>query len=113
MTVGQRRVSRQSWWERSAQGKALRKHRAQVVKLVASYNGTDIMVVGSVARGEATPDSDIDLLVDIPDRYFELELVYELSAKLEQLLGFDVDVVSKRILTAGAERNMRRDARAL
>jgi uncharacterized protein len=52
----------------------LRAHRDQIVKLGERFGIRNIRVFGSVARGEATADSDLDLLVDV-DRghgYFDM-----------------------------------------
>ena len=38
-----------------------------VLRLVAAYQPERIYLFGSVARGEASPDSDYDLLVIVPD----------------------------------------------
>lgn len=46
----------------------LRARRDEIYALAARYGVTNIRVFGSVARGEATPDSDIDLLVDFSDQ---------------------------------------------
>lgn len=43
----------------------LSRYRDGIVELAASYGATNVRVFGSVARGEAGPDSDIDLLVDV------------------------------------------------
>ena len=48
---------------------------------------------GSVARGEAGEDSDIDLLVDFDPDSSLFDLLH-LTQELEQLLGHRVDVVS-------------------
>ena len=40
--------------------------RQAVLALTSSYGITNVRVFGSVARGEARPDSDVDLLVDAP-----------------------------------------------
>jgi len=53
-------------------------------------------VFGSVARGESTPDSDLDILVDV-DRSIGLEFV-TLAERLEKDLGRKVDLVSRRSL---------------
>jgi predicted nucleotidyltransferase len=51
-----------------------------------------VQVFGSVARGCAGVDSDVDLLVDfLPDTSFADEL--EFAAKAEDALGVPVDVV--------------------
>jgi uncharacterized protein len=52
----------------------LRAHRDEIMKLGEHFGIRNIRVFGSVARGEATPDSDLDLLVDV-DRghgYFDM-----------------------------------------
>ncbi len=51
---------------------------------------------GSVARNEAQPDSDIDILVDV-DASIGLGFVV-LAERLEKLLGHGVDLVSRRAL---------------
>jgi predicted nucleotidyltransferase len=43
----------------------LRAHRDEILKLGERFGVRNIRVFGSVARGEATPDSDLDLLVDV------------------------------------------------
>lgn len=47
---------------------------------------------GSVARGEDTATSDIDLLVDLDDGVSLVDLI-GLERELRKLLGVDVDVV--------------------
>jgi predicted nucleotidyltransferase len=51
---------------------------------------------GSVARGQATAGSDIDILVDV-DPSIGLRFV-TLAERLEDLLGHSVDLVSRRAL---------------
>ncbi|MGH9055602.1 MAG: nucleotidyltransferase family protein, partial [Acidimicrobiales bacterium] len=53
--------------------------------------GRNIRVFGSVARGDATPDSDIDLLVDVEVRDSGLDLI-GFAQDLEALLGYRVEV---------------------
>jgi len=53
-----------------------------------------IFVFGSHARGEAGPDSDVDLLVDFaPDARPTLFSLADLDRTLESALGLKVDVV--------------------
>jgi uncharacterized protein len=44
----------------------LRAHRDQILHLATLYGASNVRVFGSVARGEARAESDIDLLVDLP-----------------------------------------------
>jgi predicted nucleotidyltransferase len=43
----------------------LRERRADILRLAEKYGARNVRVFGSVARGEARPDSDIDLLVEL------------------------------------------------
>jgi predicted nucleotidyltransferase len=61
------------------------------------HKASNVRVVGSVARGEDEPSSDIDLLVDLaPDA--DLLDSAGLNVELERLLGHSVDVVPARML---------------
>ena len=44
---------------------SLRSNRDAILRLAAQYGARDVRVFGSVARGEATAESDVDLLVDM------------------------------------------------
>ena len=58
----------------------------------------ELSLFGSVARGEAGPDSDVDLLYAFePDALVGWEIV-ELEDELSELFGRRVDLVSKRYL---------------
>jgi hypothetical protein len=50
-----------------------------------------LFLFGSVARGEATPESDVDLLVEF-DRPVGLFTLLKLQSYLEELLGCSVDL---------------------
>lgn len=71
--------------------------RAAILRLAARHGARSIRVFGSVARGEATPKSDVDFLVEAgPNRtpFFPGGLL----ADLEELLGRKVHVVSAEAL---------------
>jgi hypothetical protein len=44
-------------------GDAIREKRGVIVHIAASHGAIQVRLVGSVARGDARPDSDVDLLV--------------------------------------------------
>ncbi len=69
----------------------LRAHRAEIERLATARGASNIRVFGSVARGDAGPESDIDLIVDFTPRHSGLDLV-ALAEELEQLLGYRVEV---------------------
>lgn len=72
---------------------ALTKHRAEIRAVVEANRATNPRVFGSVARGEGTEHSDLDLLVD-PRPGMTLMDQGRVIAELERLLGISVDVVT-------------------
>ena len=70
-----------------------------------------LAVFGSVVRGAARPDSDIDVLVDIePDARFSLIDLVALKDFLEDRLDHKVDVVTKAGLESGIRDRVLREA---
>lgn len=60
-------------------------------------------VFGSVARGEAQPGSDIDLLVDfVPEAHVGLFEMGALKEDLEEKLGCQVDLISRQAIEQSA-----------
>jgi len=72
--------------------------RAQILEIAEKHGAFNVRVFGSVARGEATQSSDIDLLVDYdPERrtpWFPAGLIRDLQA----LLGCEVDIATTAML---------------
>jgi predicted nucleotidyltransferase len=66
-----------------------------VVEAFARYGQPRPQVFGSVARGDDTPESDVDFLVHL-NRPFGLVSLLGLVAELEEILTFPVDVVDDR-----------------
>ena len=69
--------------------------REQILRLAGGHGVTRIRVFGSMARGDAGPQSDVDLLVEVGPNlspWFPGGLV----AELEELLGRRVQVVTER-----------------
>jgi uncharacterized protein len=66
--------------------------REEILRIAAKHGVTSIRVFGSVARGEAGPESDVDFLIDAGHDvtpWFPAGFV----ADLQDLLGRHVDVV--------------------
>jgi predicted nucleotidyltransferase len=69
--------------------------RGEILQVAHRHGVTRVRVFGSMARGDARPDSDVDLLVDVgpnPSPWFPGGLV----ADLEALLHRRVQVVTER-----------------
>jgi len=72
------------------------RERADAVKSrLALDDITNVRVFGSIVRSEDTPESDIDLLVDMPDK--PLGFAFARAWRdVSEILGFDVDLVASR-----------------
>jgi predicted nucleotidyltransferase len=73
--------------------------REAILGNAARHGASNVRVFGSVARGEAGPDSDVDLLVDLEPGRSLLDLG-GLLMDLRNLLGCRVDVVTEQGLRA-------------
>jgi len=69
----------------------LRAHRGEILDIGRRRGVSRVRVFGSVARGDATSSSDIDLLVDFDITHRGLDL-FAFAREVEQLLGHRVDV---------------------
>ena len=73
----------------------LAEKREEIRRNAAMHGATNVRVFGSVARGEARQDSDLDLLVDTgteTSSWFPAGLVLD----LEGILGCKVEVVTEK-----------------
>jgi len=70
----------------------------EVLRIAASHGARDVRVFGSVARGEAKPGSDLDLLVNLDPETSLLDLI-ALKQDLEDMLGCQVDVLTEASLS--------------
>ena len=87
----------------------LRKHVEQIERIVAAHGGRNVRVFGSVARREAGPESDVDLIVDVEPGTGLFE-VGAMEDELARLLGRSVDVVTS---AHGRMEHIYRDAVSL
>ena len=73
-------------------GRRLRQQRKRVLAVAKRNKASNVRVFGSVARGEDTPDSDVDILVDLAPGV-GLVALSRLTREISQILGVPVDVV--------------------
>ena len=74
---------------------AIQAKRDQILRIAAEHGAHDVRVFGSLARGTADENSDLDLLVRFESGTTLLRHA-ALVRELETLLGVKVDVVSDR-----------------
>jgi uncharacterized protein len=78
----------------------LREHRAEIRAAAEAVGARNVRVFGSVARGEETPESDVDLLVDFPAAELGLFPLLRLAGEIEELVGRPVDVAAVEVMAA-------------
>lgn|SRR2546425_12428312 len=90
----------------------LQTKREDILRIATKYGAYNVRVFGSVARGEADSESDVDLLVDMePGRsLFDLG---GLLMDLQDLLGCNVDVVTEDGLRDRIRKRVLKEAVAL
>ncbi|MGB3654232.1 MAG: nucleotidyltransferase family protein [Rivularia sp. (in: cyanobacteria)] len=65
--------------------------REEILRIATKYGAYNVRVFGSVARGEAKPDSDVDFLVELEPKRSLFDYI-ALIQDLEKLLNRKVDV---------------------
>jgi len=110
-----RRSEVDDWVERRSAGSAkpqeghrlLQRLRAAVPEMKERFGVRKIGVFGSAARGEAGPESDIDVLVEFEDPAFDRYM--DLKFYLEDLFGRPCDLVIEESLKEGLRDSVRRE----
>ncbi len=82
--------------------------RRAILELAERHGAYNVRVFGSVARGEAGPDSDVDFVVDVQP-WVGLDFL-ALWDELEDLLGREVDLVTERALKPRVRETVLREA---
>lgn len=90
----------------------LKTRRKQILMAARKHGAYDVRVFGSVARGEARPDSDIDFLVNLESGRSLLDLA-RLLRELQALLDHNVDVVTEAGLRPRIRPQVLQEARPL
>jgi len=93
-------------------GDTIREKREAIIRIAARHGATEVRLIGSVSRGEARPDSDVDLLVTWSEGTSLLNHA-ALMLELERLLGRKVDIASDGWVKPSIRNSVYRDAIAL
>ena len=90
----------------------LREKRKEILRVAEKHGARNVRIFGSVARGQADEQSDIDLLVSMDPGRSLLDHA-ALWLEMQQLLGWEVDVISERGLKPRVRERVLREARPL
>ena len=70
----------------------------KIEKVLTNRDAKKIAIFGSYVRGEETPESDIDVLVEFSGRKSLLDLV-RIERELSDLLGIKVDLLTEKSIS--------------
>lgn len=87
----------------------MRRHRRELREVARRHGARNLRVYGSTARGEAGPDSDVDLLIDLERGRTLLDLV-ALRREASRVLGCPVDISTVDMLRDSVRLEAERDA---
>lgn len=87
----------------------IRARRDEIIAVAERYGASEIRIVGSIARGDATASSDLDLIVRFEPHRSLLDhggLVMD----LRELLGVEVDVIDEEAMRHDFRRQVLKEA---
>ena len=90
----------------------LKEKREDILRIAAKHGARNVRVFGSIVRGEARPDSDVDFLVDMEPGRTLLDMG-GLLMDLRDALGQEVDVVTERGLKTRIRERVLKEATPL
>lgn len=84
----------------------------KLIEICRQHGIAQIGLFGSVARGEATEDSDIDLLVEFSQRISLLKMA-ALERELSAALGRRVELLTEEAISPHLRDRIQRDLRVI
>ncbi|MBI5326664.1 MAG: nucleotidyltransferase family protein [Ignavibacteriae bacterium] len=72
--------------------------KESIINYLAPYGISSIRLFGSFAKGNQSPNSDLDLLVDFNDRLSLLKIV-KIERELSEKTGFKIDLLTKKAIS--------------
>ncbi len=87
--------------------------QASLPDLRQRYGLRDVWLFGSVVRGEASPDSDLDVLVTFDNQHLSLLEFIQLEQELSELLQVKIDLIERDTLKPTIGKEILREAIAV
>lgn len=86
--------------------------RETILRVATHRHARSVRLFGSRVRGEAQPESDIDLLVEMGPESSLLDVI-AIKQELEKLLGLPVDVLTEKAISRYFRQQVLEEAVAL
>jgi predicted nucleotidyltransferase len=87
----------------------IKQQRSQILEIAQGHGARNVRLFGSVARGETTETSDLDLLIEMEAGRNLLDVI-AIKQDLEDLLGCKVDVVTEAAISPYLKEKVLREA---
>jgi len=87
----------------------IKSKREEILDIARKYGATNLRVFGSMARGEESPKSDLDIIVEMEKGSSLLDII-SIKQDIEELLGRKVDVVTEASISPYIRNNVLREA---
>lgn len=84
----------------------------KIASFLEKYGATKVAVFGSYVRGEETPESGIDILVEFSEPKSLLNLV-KIELELSDYLGIKVDLLTEKSISPYLIDGIRKEARVI
>ena len=102
-----------TWYKKTKQGEALFANKHWIYKIAEKYGVKEIVVFGSVAKGKANEESDIDIYVEMDLKKFHPDDMYKLAQLLKEKVGFDFDIACSLTINNAILGEINRDGKVL
>ncbi len=84
----------------------------ELIEILKKHGVKRVKVFGSYVRGEAKPDSDLDVIVDFSERKSLLEIV-GIEQEVEDRLGIKVDLLTERSISPYLKERIEKESKVV
>lgn len=88
--------------------KEVEKIKEKILPILKNFNVTKAGIFGSYARGEKKRNSDLDILIELDERYSLFDLI-RLKIELEKAVSRKVDLVEYELIRKEIRENILND----
>ncbi|KFD40977.1 DNA polymerase [Peptococcaceae bacterium SCADC1_2_3] len=90
----------------------IKSKRGQILNIASQHGVNKVKIFGSALRGEETPESGIDLLVECKDECSLFDLI-GLKQELEQMFGRKINIVTPNSIHWSLQESILREAQEI
>jgi len=84
----------------------------KMIEILKKHGVKSVKIFGSYVRGEAKPDSDLDVIVEFSERKSLLEIV-GIEQELEDILGIKVDLLTEAAISPYLREKIEKESKVV